>query len=201
MGSVGTQQATNAVFIENMNEQQIDAEINKTEKRINQLNKILEKNDITNSAKAKALADAFPLGVGGDGWTDTKKKAKEKDLVSDVKKAKKYTDAYDEKKALQTKLNSLQKAKKEIAGTGKTQKQLQEEKLQKLASNPTTLKWKTTQKSGWVNGAYYPKIIKSGNMEIHGSDGFFTIYKDGVKIGSTQKLSVAKGIAEKYKDK
>lgn len=202
MGSTGKKNdiATNARAIENMNEAQIDNEIKNIKVLITRLDKTMNKNDAYNSEENKAIREAFPVGVGGDGWSKQRIKARNKSIERDVKRASVYTETYEQKESAKKRLETLEDVKKQISGTGKTQKQLNEERIQKAIKNTTiTLKWKTTQKGGWNNGAYSPKIIKAGNIEIHGSNGLYTIYQNGKRLGSTDKLSKAKAYAEKIK--
>ena len=193
-----TMAATNARDIDNMNAAQLEKEIAKTQRAIERAENTMNKNDITNTADAKAMREAFPLGVGGDGWTEEKIRARDKGLERDAVKAKNFTEAYSEKESAQARLKALEKAQQTVKGTDKTTNQIKEEKLKKaVESAPKTMKWTTTQKGGWKNGGYMPKIIKSGDYEIHGSDGLYTIFKKGQRVGSVNKLSTAKAYAER----
>lgn len=199
-GSGNNSKPTKARDIENMNEAQLDKEIKDARANISRAEKIMGKNNITNTADAKAMQDAFPLGVGGDGWSAERTKARNKGLERDVVKAKAYTEAYTQKETSETRLKNLENAKKQVAGTGKTLKQIREEKqTQAIKNTAKTLTWKTTQKGGWVNGAYKPKIISAGEFEIHGSDGLYSIFKNGTLLGRTDKLSKAKAYVERKK--
>ena len=195
--------ATNARDINKMNETQLDQEIEKTQAIIDRANSKMGNNDITNNAEAKAMREAFPLGVGGDGWSEQRKKARDRGLERDLNRAKAFTDAYSQKESAETRLKALEKAKKQVKGTNKTVSDIQKEKTKSAVENtPKTLTWKTTQKGGWTStGGFAPKIIKAGNIEIHGSSGMYTIFKDGVRQGSTDKLSTAKAYAERIKKK
>lgn len=201
MGSVGAQKATNARTIENMNEAQLDKEIARQNAIISRAEKSMQKNNITNSQHAQAMQNAFPLGVGGDGWSAERRRAQLRSIESDTRKAANYAQAYDAKRNAEARLKSLTDAKNEIKGTGKTQSQIREEKAkQAVANTKNTLKWITTQKGGFTaNGGYQPKVIKAGVFEIHGSNGLYTIYKNGKRVGSTDKLSKAKAYAERNK--
>ena len=195
--SASQQKATNARDIENMNEAQLNKEIAKTQRTIDKLDSVMKKNSL-DSAESRAMREAFPLGVGMRTAAQQRKQAAINER--DVQKAKAYTDALDSKKAAETHLKALQDAKKQIAGTGKTQKQIREEKAKKAVANtPKTLKWKTTQKGGWVNGGFAPKIMKAGNVEIHSFGGIYELWKDGKQVGRTDKLSKAKAAAERLK--
>ena len=198
---VTTQQATNARAIDNMNEAQLDKEIARQETIISRAEKTMQKNNITNTAEAKAMQEAFPLGVGGDGWSAERRRAQQRGIERDTKKAAEYTQAYNTKRSAEARLKNLTDAKKEIQGTGKTLNQIREERAKQVVANTeSTLKWTTTQKGGYTsNGGYQPKVIKAGSFEIHGSDGLYTIYKDGKRMGSTDKLSKAKAYAERHK--
>ena len=192
----GRMVATNAVQIENMNEAQIDKEIKKTQGVINRANAIMSKSGIVD----KAMHDAFPLGAGGDGWSNAKKKAFSEKMEGDVKKAANYTKAYESKKQAETRMKNLLKAKEEVKGTGKTQAEIWKEQKKAFVKNTeSTMKWTTTQKD--TGSIYSPKIIKSGDFEIHGSKGYYSLWKNGKKLVGTSKLSEAKAIAEKLKKK
>lgn len=201
-GGGNNSKPTKARDIENMNEAQLDKEIKDAKSNISRAEKIMSKNDITDTADAKAMQNAFPLGVGGDGWSAERRKARNKGIERDAVKAKAYTEAYTQKKASETRLKNLEDAKKQVAGTGKTLKQIRKEKQAQAVKNTTkTLTWKTTQKGGWVNGAYRPKVISAGEFEIHGSDGLYSIFKNGTLLGRTDKLSKAKAYVENKKKK
>lgn len=183
---------TKAKFIDKMNEAQLDIEIAKQESIIKSANRAMG-----NTPKSENIG-AIPLGQLTRGKTQAQK---DKIIERSTSQAKKYTDAYEKKKSAERTLKNLQKAKKEVTGTGKTQKELKEEQKKKMqSSTQQTLKWQTTSKGGWSNGGYSPKVIKAGNLEIHGSNGFYSIYKDGkLKMQGINKLSMAKTYAEKLK--
>ena len=192
------QEPTKAVKIENMNEAQLNAEIRKTERAIDRAEKTMNSNSVLNRGSERAMRDAFPLGAGGDGWSSSRRRQNSREISRNVSSAKKYTEAADKKTAAETRLQKLKDAKKQVQGTGKTQAKIRAEATKKAVNNTkTTMKWKTTQKGGWSNGGYSPKVIKSGNYEIHGSDGLYSVYKDGRRIGSTSKLSSAKSYVER----
>lgn len=203
MGSIGTakQTPTNARTIENMNEAQIDREISIAERMVKSAEKTMAKNDIVNTAEARAMRNAFPLGVGGSGWSQQRLNAKYRQMDSDAKKANAYVEAQKNKEAAETRIENLKKAKNQIAGTGKTLSQIKEETVKKtVTSTPKTLKWETKQKGGFnKDGSYSSRIIQAGNMQIRGSEGYYTIWKDGKQIGTTDKLSKAKAYAERKK--
>ena len=195
----GNQKATNAKSIENMNEAQLDNEIAKAQRNIDNLDKVMNKNSL-DTAENRAMREAFPLGVGNR--SEAQEKALSQKIESDVNKAVAYTNASDKKSAEQSRLKALQDAKSKIAGTGKTEKQMQTEAVKKAVSEtPKTLKWQTTQKGGWANGGYAPKIIKAGNIEIHSAGSLYTVYQDGKMIGRTDKLNKAKAAAERLSKK
>ena len=193
-----TQKATKARNIENMNEAQLNKEISKTQRTIDRANSTMNKNNISATSEAKAMREAFPLGVGGDGWSKERTKARNRGLEADANKAKRFTEAYSEKAAAETRLKALESAKKQVKGTDKTVSQIKTERTNKAVKDTqSTLKWKTTQKGGWANGGYKPKIIKAGNIEVHGSDGLYMIYENGKLLGRTDKLAKAKAYAER----
>ena len=192
-----TAPATNAKIIENMNEAQLNNEIAKAKREIASAENTMSKNSITDTAEARAMREAFPLGYGASTPKQIEKIGRNNER--DARKAKTYTEAYDRKKAAETRLQNLEDAKKKVRGTGKTQRQLADESRKKAEAAPKTLKWTTTNKGGWVNGGYQSKIIKSGNLEIHGSSGLYSIYKDGKLVTRVDKLATAKAYAEKLK--
>ena len=191
-----SQKATKALLIENMNEAQIDDEIAKAKRDIKRSESAMGKNSITDTEEARAMREAFPLGYGG--MTEKQIAKMGRTNERDAHKAKAYTEAYEAKKNAETRIKKLEETKKQVKGTGKTLKEINEEKMKKaVKSTPTTLKWKTTQKGGWSNGGYAPKIISAGDFQIHGSSGLFTVYKNGKQVGSVNKLSTAKALVER----
>lgn len=164
-GKVSTKQnPTNAKVIENMNEAQLDIEIAKQQKIIDSADRVMG-----NTPKQENIG-AIPLGQLTRGKTQAQK---DKIIERSVNQVKKYTDAYDKKEAAETRLKSLQKAKKEVSGTGKTQKDLLSEKKKQAAKSSgdwksTRTKEGTTYSQGentitkqkgsslfWLNGKYY----------------------------------------------
>lgn len=195
-----TQQATTARFIENMNEAQLDNEIAQAKRDIARAEKIMDKNSI-DTAEARAMRETFPLGYGAK----TEKQIAQIGKMNerDAYKAKAYTEAWSDKKSTETRLKNLEQAKKSVKGTGKTQKQINSERTKKaVESAPKALKWKTTNKGGYTaSGGYQPKIIKAGNFEIHGTSGYYTVFRDGKQVGSVNKISTAKALAERLNKK
>lgn len=196
-----TQQATNARLIENMNEAQLNNEIAQAKRDIARAESTMGRNSITNTAEAKAMREAFPLGYGGKTEKQIARMGKMNER--DAHKAKTYTEAWSDKKSAETRLEKLEQAKKSVKGTGKTQKQINAEKTKNAVETaPKSLTWKTTSKGSYTaSGGYQPKIIKAGNFEIHGTSGYYTIYRDGKQVGSVNKLSTAKAFAEKLNKK
>lgn len=155
---------TKAKFIDKMNEAQLDIEIAKQESIIKSANRAMG-----NTPKSENIG-AIPLGQLTRGKTQAQK---DKIIERSVNQAKKYTDAYDKKETAETRLKSLQKAKKEVSGTGKTQKDLLSEKKKQAAKSSgdwksTRTKEGTTYSQGentitkqkgsslfWLNGKYY----------------------------------------------
>lgn len=189
------QSPTNARRVENMNEAQIKMEIAREQRTIKAAENAMRNNDITQTARSKAMREAFPLGAGGGRLEEFRKSAEK-----DARMAQRYAEANERKNAAQIRLENLKSAQKQIAGTGKTQRQVTEEKrAAAVKSAGSTMKWTTTNKGGWSNGGYTPKTIKSGSFEIKGSSGMFTVYENGKQVGRTSKLSEAKAIAERRK--
>ena len=190
--------ATKARLIENMNEAQIDEEIAKEKERIKRAETIMAKNDISNTPENKAMREAFPGGVGGDGWSNARRRAFNRRIGADARKAGDYVKALQDKESAQIRLKSLEEVKKEIFGTGKTKSQIKEEARRTIVkSTPKTMKWETTQKESYTNGIYTPKTIKCGLFTISGSSGLYTLYENGRFICRVSKLGDAKAIAEK----
>ena len=104
--------ATNARAIENMNEAQIDNEIKNIKALIAELNKTINKNDTYNSEENKAMREAFPVGVGGDGWSKERIKSRNKSIERDVKRAKVYTEAYEQKRIRKKTLENFRRCEK-----------------------------------------------------------------------------------------
>ena len=199
MGSVGEQQATKATQIENMNEAQLNKEIARAERAVARAERQMEKSGQP-TAYSKALGEAFPLGAGGDGWTAARRRQLNRDTEKTVRNAGEFTKALQDRDSAQSRLDRLNEALNEVKGTGKTQSQIREERVQNEVKNTkSTLKWKTVQQSSFNGSSYTPKIIKAGDYEIHGSSGLYTIYKNGRMIGRTDKLSKAKAYAERNK--
>jgi len=180
---------TNALKIENMNEAQLDNEIEKTQREIDRLEKIMSNNKMSDN-----LSKDFPLGVGGSGWSAERKKQFSQSVERDTIKAKNYTDAYNEKESLNNRLNALNKAKDQIKGTGKTQEQLKQDAINNTQS---TLNWEKGKiPSPYGKGTI--NVIKANGYEIRSVDnGFYSIYKDGKSIGNTNKLKDAKAYVER----
>ena len=180
-----------------MNEAQLDREIAKTEKKINRLDSSMRKN-LEESGYSKSMREAFPLSSGGDGWSKAGRNRQEKERTASLKKAKNYVDARKQKETAEKRLSEMQKAKKQVHGSGKTQSQLSREtRATAVKNNSGALKWKTTNKGGYTaDGGYMSKEISSGNYKIRGSSGVFRIYDGSKQIGSASKLNDAKAFIE-----
>lgn len=193
--------ATNARNIENMNEAQLDKEISKLQDKIQNLDASMSKN-LEESGYSKAMRDAFPLSSGGAGWSTAGKTIQERERTASLKKAKNYVDARTQKDAATKKLSVLQKAKKQVSGTGKTQSQLSKSAKAAVTKSGNTLKWKTTNKGGYTaDGGYMSKEISAGSYKIRGSSGVFRIYDGSRQIGGASKLSDAKAFVEVWRKK
>jgi len=184
---------TNALKIENMNEAQLDNKIEKTQREIDRLEKIMSNNKMSDN-----LSKDFPLGVGGSGWSAERKKQFSQSVERDTIKAKNYTDAYNEKESLNNRLNALNKAKDQIKGTGKTQEQLKQDAI---SNTQSTLNWEKGKiQSPYGKGTI--NVIKANGYEIRSVDnGFYSIYKDGKSVGNTNKLKDAKAYVERIVQK
>lgn len=193
--------ATNARNIENMNEAQLNKEISKLQDKIQNLDASMSRN-LEESGYSKAMRDAFPLSSGGAGWSTAGKTRQERERTASLKKAKNYVDARTQKESAAKKLSVLQKAKKQVSGTGKTQSQLSKSAKAAVTKSGNALKWKTTNKGGYTaDGGYMSKEISAGSYKIRGSSGVFRIYDGSKQIGGASKLSDAKAFVEVWRKK
>lgn len=186
------QKPTNAKLIEHMNEAQIDREIAEQKRVIANAEKAMKKNDMTQTADAIAMREAFPLGVGGSGWTEARKRQKTRQMERDSRLAAAYTDAYKRKETAQTRIEALEKAKKQISGTGKTLNQVREERRKAAESAPKTIQWKSSKQGS-------TRVYESGGMKITHSQGGFFILRLGGREYMFDKLKTAQAAAERLK--
>lgn len=171
--------ATNARNIENMNESQLDKEIARAKKKIGSYDKAM---------------------------SESQKRTQFERMDRVVDKAVSFTSAYDKKQSAQNRLSELQKAKKQVSGTGKTQSELAAKAKNTAKKNAlkssNSLKWKTTNKGGYTaDGGYMSKEISAGSYKIRGSSGVFRIYDGSKQIGGASKLSDAKAFVEVWRKK
>lgn len=197
--------ATKARNVENMNEAQLDKEIQKIQDKIQNLDASMSRN-LEESGYSKAMRDAFPLSPGGAGWSTAGKTRQERERTASLQKSKKYVDARTQKEAAAKKLSVLQKAKKQVSGTGKTQSELATKAKNTAKKNASkssdSLKWKTTNKGGYTaDGGYMSKEISAGSYKIRGSSGVFRIYDGSKQIGGASKLSDAKAFVKVWRKK
>lgn len=193
--------ATNARSIENMNEAQLDKEISKLQYKIKNLDASMNRS-LEESGYSKAMRDYFPLSPGGAGWSKAGKTRLEKERTASLKKAKNYVDAHAQKEIAAKKLSELQKAKKRVHGTGKTQAELAAKAKSAAIKSSDALKWKTTNKGGYTaDGGYMSKEISAGGFKIQGSSGYFDVYDGSKRIGGASKLSDAKAFVEIWRKK
>lgn len=179
--------------IENMSSSQINEEIKKTQKKIQDLQKKIDGNIRIDSD----LQKSFPLGRGGSGWNASEKRQYSKNIESSVKKAKEAQMAIKEREGLEKRLTNLEKAKSETSKTGMTQSQAKQASEKKVLENAgKSLAWKVTQKQSRDVYGYKPRIIEAGRYKIQGSDGYYTVFEDGKRVGSVESLAKAKAIAE-----
>lgn len=193
--------ATNARSIENMNEAQLDKEISNLQDKIKKLDSSMSRS-LEESGYSKSMREAFPLSSGGDGWSKASRSRQEKERTASLKKAKNYVDARAQKETAAKRLSELQKAKKQVSGTGKTQSQLSKSAKAAATKSGDALKWKTTNKGGYTSdGGYMSKEISAGSYKIRGSGGVFRIYDGSKQIGGASKLSDAKAFVEIWRKK
>lgn len=193
--------ATNARSIENMNEAQLDKEISKIQDKIKNLDASMSRN-LEESGYSKSMRESFPLSSGGDGWSKAGRSRQEKERTASLKKAKNYVDARAQKETAAKRLSELQKAKRQVSGTGKTQSQLSKSAKVAATKSGDALKWKTTNKGGYTSDSgYMSKEISAGSYKIRGSSGVFRIYDGSKQIGGASKLSDAKAFVEIWRKK
>lgn len=186
---------TKSVHIENMNEAQLEQEIAKSDRKL----LLLKKTMIDNLVDKTPDVGLIPLNQI-NGYNDkTKNTAKaqrkaDKLITSTVNKSVAYTKAKANFDAEKKHNNALNKALNAVKGTGKTTKQIKDEKLADIAKK-STMKWeKSTQKGQFGNVT----VRKSGAFVIRSTGSVFFIYKNGTQIGMTNKLKDATAFVELY---
>ena len=195
MAKSGRPLATNARAIENMNETQLAREISKTQRAIDRSQSKIDAIVGRSQAEDAAMREAFPLGAGG--MTKGQAQAYAGKLSErSARQGRELSKAIDDRDSAQKRLANLQKAQKQVKGTGKTQSQLQKEAAQKKTGE-STLKWTTAQKEVYSGGSLKPRILKSGPYEIRGKS-LMRVFKNGIEIGRTTSLAEAKAIAERH---
>ena len=189
---------TKSVHIENMNEAQLEQEIAKSDRKL----LLLKKTMIDNLVDKTPDVGLIPLNQI-NGYNDKNKNLEEakrksdKQITSTVNKAVAYTKAKANFDAEKKHNDALNKALNAVKGTGKTTKQIKDEKLADIAKK-TTMKWeKTTQKGQFGNVT----VRKSGYFVIRSTGGVFFIYKNGKQIGMTNKLRDATAFVELYNER
>lgn len=136
------QKPTNARVLHKMNEAQLKIEIQKSQDKIAAYNRQMGINDITNTSESNAMREAFPLGVGGSGWSAKSRNAVDRRIESDLRKSGNYTQAYRRRELEQNALKNLQSTLKAVQGTGKTLEQIwkEKEKAEKAAKKAAAKK-------------------------------------------------------------
>lgn len=186
------QTPTRAVQIENMNEAQLEQEIAKSVRKIEHLQKTMNANLSSNTANVGLI----PLNQL-NGYNDKNKNSEEskrkadKQITSTVNKAVAYTKAKADYDAEKKRNKALNEALNTVKGTGKTAKQIKDEKLAKIAKN-STMKWeKSIQKGQFGNVT----IRKSGAYEIR-TGAMSLVYKNGERVYTANKLKDAIAFVE-----
>lgn len=189
---------TKSVHIENMNEAQLEQEIAKSDRKL----LLLKKTMIDNLVDKTPDVGLIPLNQI-NGYNDKNKNLEEakrksdKQITSTVNKAVAYTKAKANFDAEKKHNDALNKALNAVKGTGKTTKQIKDEKLADIAKK-STMKWeKTTQKGQFGNVT----VRKSGAFVIRSTGSVFFIYKNGKQIGMTNKLRDATAFVELYNER
>ena len=189
---------TKSVHIENMNEAQLEQEIAKSDRKL----LLLKKTMIDNLVDKTPDVGLIPLNQI-NGYNDKNKNLEEakrksdKQITRTVNKAVAYTKAKANFDAEKKHNDALNKALNAVKGTGKTTKQIKDEKLADIAKK-STMKWeKTTQKGQFGNVT----VRKSGAFVIRSTGSVFFIYKNGKQIGMTNKLRDATAFVELYNER
>ena len=185
---------TKSVHIENMNEAQLEQEIAKSDRKLLRLKKTLIDN-LVNETSNVGLIPLNQINGYNDKTKNTAKAQRKADklITSTVNKSVAYTKAKADYDAEKKRNNALIKALNTVKGTGKTTKQIKDEKLADIAKK-STMKWeKSTQKGQFGNVT----IRKSGAYEIR-TCAMSHIYKNGERIGITNKLKDAIAFVELY---
>ena len=199
-GGASAIKATNAKFIENMNEIQIKAEIKNIKNKIIKLDNQIDKAR-TPTQYQQFMEENFPLGAGQTDKAGINRLSKSNE--KSLKNATQLKEALTEKETANKQLKLLEQAQKQVQGTGKTQKEIQAQQDKAAIKNLTpTRKWAKVQDQKMTEkGGYIPRVIKSGDYKIQGSDGLYTIYKNDTMLGRTEKLTKAKAFVEAYDKK
>ena len=190
--------ATNAKFVENMNEAQIQQEINKIQNKLDRLDKQIDKLR-TPTQYEQFMAENFPLGAGQTDKAGINRLAKSNE--KSLKNATQLKEALAEQETANKQLKILQNAQKQVQGTGKTQKEIQAQKEKSsIKNNAPTRKWSKTQKESFTGGGLTPQVMQSGDYKLVGKS-IIRIYKNNTLIGQTDKMSKAKAFVEAYDKK
>lgn len=187
------QKPTKAKLIENMNEAQIDEEIERQREIIQRAERTMQGNDITQTADAKAWREAFPLGAGGSGWSQSRINQRYQQMERDSRMAGRFNEAYKAREAAQARLEALEKAKRQVSGTGKTQRQLNEERIKAAENAPKSQTWKPSKR-----GSTRVYTSSKGHEITHAPGGFF-ILRAGGREYFFDKLKQAQAASERLK--
>ena len=158
-GGSGGGVLTNARNIENMNEAQLNRELGIAKRKLKKAQDDRRRYGGETSEDA-AMREAFPLGAGGMSRAEAQRYAGQKSEQS-LERSKKLSDAIEREAQQERRIDALEKAKRDVAGTGKTQKDLATERKKTAAGE---LKWKTT---------------KSGNKTTYSADGITITHVGG----------------------
>lgn len=169
---------TNAKLIENMNEKQLEDEIAKVTSDLEYVNNKMQS---VNGGNAENIG-LIPMNQLYRG----KERLIGRDLQRMTNKSVAFTQLYNNRESLNTRLNALNKAYNSVKGTGMSQKQLAQSKLKNTASTMTWTKAK----------GQFGNIYKSGDYEIHKVDDATFIYKGGKRISMAKTLKEAKSKVE-----
>lgn len=194
MAKGGRPGATHARAIENMNEAQLTREIAKAQRTIDRNQAKIDSIGNAFNAQTANMREQYPLGAGGLSRSQAQKYTGKLSAQA-AKQGREMTAAINNRDAAQKRLSSLQKAQKQVKGTGKTVAQLQSQATQSTPRGKG-MKWTTAQKETYSGGTLRPRILKSGAYEIRGRS-IMRVYKNGVEIGRATKLADAKAIAER----
>ena len=146
---------------------------------------------IVPSSMSDAMREAFPLGTGGLERSAAERLAGRL-AEQQASKGRQLTNIINEQEGLLKRRQSMERARNEVKGTGKTQSELRAEKAAQQAAQASNRKWKTVSQAERTGSSYKPKVIASGDYQIRGT----TVFYKGQSVGTFGNLKSAKAAVE-----